>query len=215
MTNKPSGGDPWGVLLDVDGVVLDSYAAFQTVWKSWAGKHQLEFEVVWEATHGRRPVDTIQQVAPMLDPAEEYLWLQKRVQEPDLEFPPISGAGKLLESLPDDRWALVTSSFAPLVRERFRNAGLPQPNSIVDAFAVDKGKPAPACYELGASLLGARTERCLVIEDAPAGIRAGLDAGCHVVALTSTHSPRQLGDAHAIVASLDDARVLIDEWLLD
>ncbi len=211
--NKDLDQKPWGVLLDVDGVMLDSYAAFQTVWNAWAEMHGLDAETVWAATHGLRPIDTIRQVAPALDPEKEFLWLRERVQKPDLAFPPIQGASDFLNSLPVDKWALVTSSYGPLVRERFQNADLPQPGHIVDAIAVEEGKPAPECYELGASLLEVETHQCLVIEDAPAGIRAGLDAGCTVVALASTHHESELSDAHEIVANLQEARQMIDTWL--
>ena len=202
-----------GVLLDVDGVLLDSYSAFQTVWREWADGHSLEFAPVWAATHGRRPVDTILEVAPHLDAEEEYLWLQTRAKHPDLPFPPIQGARELLSSLHPESWALVTSSHEPAVRSRFTRAELPAPKWIVDASAVTNGKPHPQGYEMGASLLGVSPRECLVIEDAPSGITAGRSAGCFVVAVTTTHSANELDEAHQVVASLAEAKEFLDGWL--
>lgn len=106
------------VLLDVDRVILDSAEAFRTVWQTWATRHALDFDLVWAATHGRRPIDTIEEVAGHLNSEEEYAQLQVLVDDPGLRFPPVEGTEELLATLPRDRWALVTSSHAVKVRAR-------------------------------------------------------------------------------------------------
>ncbi|KAI9819878.1 MAG: hypothetical protein M1827_006447 [Pycnora praestabilis] len=71
--------------------------------------------------------------------------------------------------------------------------------------ATSERKPDPACYLLGRSRLGLPPDSSvLVIEDAPAGIRAGKAAGCKVIGLTTTHSMDQVKEAGAdlIVPSL-------------
>lgn len=204
----------WGVMFDVDGVLIDSFSAFKTVWREWSAIHSIEFDRVWAATHGRRPVDTIAEVAPNLDAEQEYSWLQSRVRHPDLEFPAFDGAQQFLRALPSTTWALVTSSYEPAVRARFRNAGLPHPEHIVDATRVSEGAPQPHCYELGASLLGVHPEKCLVLEDSPAGIAAGLQAGCYVVAIASTHKQHELEKANEIVPSLVEAQRVFERWLM-
>ncbi|MFF0153564.1 hypothetical protein [Micromonospora sp. NPDC005203] len=60
------------VLFDVDGVLVDSYAAYHRIWDRWALHHSLDPETVWTHTHGRRPIDTIAVVAPHLDAEAEY-----------------------------------------------------------------------------------------------------------------------------------------------
>ncbi|MQA88009.1 MAG: HAD-IA family hydrolase [Streptosporangiales bacterium] len=55
---------------------------------------------------------------------------------------------------------------------------------------------------LAAARLAVRPDDCVVVEDAPAGIRAGRAAGATVVAVTSTHPADDLGDADAVVPSL-------------
>jgi mannitol-1-/sugar-/sorbitol-6-phosphatase len=200
------------VLLDVDGVLLDSAGAFRSVWAQWAARHGLAFERVWEATHGRRPVDTIAEVAPHLDSDSEYIWLQTVVEDPGLSFPPIEGAVEFLRGLPKGRWGLVTSGHEERVRSRFLKAGLLVPEIIVDGLCVPIGKPAPDCYQLGAARLGSAPSECLAVEDAPAGVRSARDAGAYVIALSTTHAKAALQDAHVVVRGLEEAGHIIADW---
>jgi glycerol 3-phosphatase-1 len=73
------------------------------------------------------------------------------------------------------------------------------PKFLVTAEEVKLGKPDPACYKLGAQRLGIddNDARVLVLEDAPAGVRAGKAAGYKVVALATTHTVQQLREAGA------------------
>jgi sugar-phosphatase len=85
---------------------------------------------------------------------------------------------------------------------RLRAAGLPVPSALISADDVERGKPDPTCYLLGARRLGAEPAQCLVLEDAPAGISAGRAAGAKVLALRTTHPDHDLQDADAIVDDL-------------
>lgn len=71
-------------------------------------------------------------------------------------------------------------------------AELPVPEVLVTAEDVDVGKPDPAGYLLAARRLGADPAECIVVEDTPAGLEAGRRAGCHVIAVATSHSPGQL-----------------------
>jgi sugar-phosphatase len=96
------------------------------------------------------------------------------------EYAAFDGASELLHGLPAESWALVTSNYEHRVRGRFLRTGLPVPEVIVDAAAVEEGKPSPVPYLLAADRLGAAPEDCLVIEDAPSGVQSGLCAGMTV-----------------------------------
>jgi sugar-phosphatase len=72
---------------------------------------------------------------------------------------------------------------------------------LVSADDVRRGKPDPEGY-LRAALLGADPARCLVVEDAPAGIAAARAAGARTVAVATTHEPEELAEADLVVASL-------------
>lgn len=112
----------------------------------------------------------------------------------------IPGARKLLASLDhsDAPWAVVTSGTRPLVNGWLKVLKLAEPKRMVTAEDVDNGKPDPACYLLGRSRLGFSNKTDLVVvEDAPAGIRAGKAAGFKVIGLTTTHTLEQVREAGA------------------
>ena len=78
---------------------------------------------------------------------------------------------------------------------------------------MERGKPDPEPYRLGAALVGVPPGECLVVEDAPSGIRAGLDAGCQVLGVVGTHRAEELHEAGAVhlVQSLADVHATIEE----
>jgi len=92
---------------------------------------------------------------------------------------------------------------------------LAHPRFMVTAEEVANGKPDPACYRLGAARLGledAAPESLLVLEDAPAGVRAGKAAGYRVVALATTHAVGQLREAGADWIVEDMSSVTLERW---
>ena len=78
-----------------------------------------------------------------------------------------------------------------LATSRLTHGGLPLPRVLVTAEDVERGKPDPQPYLAAAAALGVEPSRCLVVEDAPAGIAAGKAAGAAVLAVTTTFSQRQ------------------------
>jgi glycerol-1-phosphatase len=110
----------------------------------------------------------------------------------------IPGARDLLDELEAARapWAIVTSGTNALLTGWIDVLKLAHPRTLVVAEDVDNGKPDPACYLLGLKRLGLGERRnMVVIEDAPAGIRAGKAAGFKVIALATTHTIEQLREA--------------------
>jgi sugar-phosphatase len=76
----------------------------------------------------------------------------------------------------------------------------------VSADEVTRGKPAPDVYACVLRRVGAAADRCLVVEDSAAGIRAGLAAGIQVVSVRTGRTvdhPRFVG-AFADLATLAD-----------
>ncbi|MET9437758.1 HAD-IA family hydrolase [Streptomyces sp. NPDC006551] len=170
------------VLFDVDGTLMDAVANQRRVWRTWAARYGLDGDEVYAVALRTRPVETFAAVVPERDPAE-CLALLHELEDEDVRtgsYAAFDGAAELLAALPDGRWALVTSNYEHRVRGRFERTGLPLPHLVVDAASVSEGKPSPAPYLLAAEKLGASPADCLVIEDAPSGVRSGLDAGMTV-----------------------------------
>jgi sugar-phosphatase len=173
----------------MDGTLLNSIAVVERVWAGWAVKHGLEPEVFLKTIHGIRAVDVISSLAlPGVDPVHEAKLLLVEEMEDVSGIVEIPGAVSFLNSLPPERWAIVTSAPIELARQRMTAAGIPMPAVIVSGGDVPSGKPSPACYRLGAERLGVDPAKCLVFEDAVAGILAGEAAGADVVVITQTHA---------------------------
>jgi len=176
-------------LFDMDGTLLNSIAVVERVWTGWAVRHGFEPEVFLKTIHGVRASDVIRNLAlPGVDPEHEAkLLLQEELEDVNgiIEIP---GSVKFLNSLPPERWAIVTSAPTELFKLRMAAAGIPMPKVIVTGEEVSSGKPSPEGYRLGAERLGVDPAKCLVFEDAVAGILAGEAAGADVVVVTQTHA---------------------------
>jgi mannitol-1-/sugar-/sorbitol-6-phosphatase len=198
------------VLFDLDGVLVDSTPAVARVWAWWARAHGFDPHEVVKKAHGRPSIATIRELLPGADHAAEDREVERR-EIADIEgVVPLPGAVELLQGLPRERWAIVTSCTRPLAGVRIAAAGLPKPKYLVTSTEVKHGKPDPEPYLKGAQLLGVPASECIVIEDAPAGIRAGKAAGARVVALRTTASDAELQQAGADWIVDDCAKLFLD-----
>jgi HAD superfamily hydrolase (TIGR01509 family) len=85
--------------------------------------------------------------------------------------------------------------------------------TAVTAEHVKRGKPAPDVFLEVARRLGAKAERCVVFEDAPAGVEAGRAAGMKVVGVTTTHPGGHLESVDREVEKLDELSIQeVESW---
>jgi mannitol-1-/sugar-/sorbitol-6-phosphatase len=188
------------VLSDLDGVLVDSGAEVERVWREWAAEHGLDPDLVARESHGVPARGVLERVAPDLNHAEEIDRIERRHAATGGRALP--GAAELLARA----HAVVTSCSPELAAARFAASGLSAPAVLITSDVTARGKPYPDPYLAGAAALGADPGDCLVIEDAPAGIAAGRAAGMTVWAVTTTHAPEELTAADRVVASLDEVR---------
>lgn len=206
MINPETIFDCDAIVFDCDGVLVDSIPAIEHVWRSWAAEHGLSSDDVLADLHGHRTIDIIRRHAPWLQPdreARRHEAMEIAHADQVLALP---GSTQMLAGLAVVSWAVVTSGTRALAHARLHAAGLPTPNVLIGADNVVSGKPDPEGYLLAARRLGVAADRCLVIEDAPAGITAARRANIPVVALTTTHPLTDL-EADAHVADLHGLRV--------
>jgi sugar-phosphatase len=181
-----------GILFDLDGVLADSTPAVERVWHGWAVEHGFVPEDVVRRAHGRPSITTIRELLPEGDHEKENREVERR-EIADIDgVVPLPGALTLLRSLPENAWTIVTSCTRALARVRITAAGLPMPKLLVTSTDVLRGKPDPEPYLKGAEFLGLAAKDCLVVEDAPAGIRAGKAAGARVLAVRTTAPDAEL-----------------------
>jgi mannitol-1-/sugar-/sorbitol-6-phosphatase len=195
------------VLFDLDGVLIDSMACIERHWRQWATKHGLDAEKILAVAHGRRTVETIRMIAPGLSVEEEAAELEGASAGDTDGLKKIEGAIQLLQSIPKTAWAIATSGNRQTAMTRLSFALLPVPLALITADDVTKGKPHPEAYLMAASQLGVEAEKCVVIEDAPAGIQAARAANMQVIAVASTHRRQELEGADAIAERLSEIQV--------
>ena len=195
------------VLFDMDGTLVDSSAAIYRSWTTWA----LEAGVTEEALvgahgHGRPAAEIVAQLVGADAVAQAVARIDALETADVADVVQLPGVPELLAPLPPERWAVVTSCGAQLAAARLRAGGLPTPRALVTFDDVERGKPDPACFLLGAQRLGVDPANCLVVEDAPAGLAAARAAGCATLAVRTTHPEGPL-DADVVVDRLTAVRL--------
>src|SRR3954465_12131383 len=195
------------ILFDLDGVLVDSTRSVARQWRQWAIDIGIDPEAVLAVAHGVRSIEALRRMAPHLDAKKEPRALEKR-EAADLDGVVVMpGAAELLQSIPTGRWCVVTSGTRHLALSRLRLGNLPIPEVLVTADEVNNGKPHPEPYLKGAQLLGVDPKQCLVIEDAPAGIRSAHAGGMKAIAITSTFSAEELHEAEIVIKALSQLHV--------
>lgn len=189
-----------GILFDLDGTLIDSGDAVVRAWTAFAQETGRDPQEILAMCHGVRTVEVIARLGVDMAIREAALKVEAGII--DAGSAPIPGAIDLLESLPPDAWAVVTSSLTETAWSRFETTPLPAPRFIVSADDVEHGKPDPAGYLLGARRLGLPNDLCLVVEDAPAGVAAAVSAGMRSVAVETTSSVATLTAADHVVRDL-------------
>jgi sugar-phosphatase len=186
-----------GMLFDLDGVLVDSTPAVARVWAKWAARHGFVPDEVVRQAHGRPSIATIRDLLPHGDAEAENREVERDEIEDIDGVIPLPGALEILQALPQDRWTIATSCTRRLAEVRIRAAGLPLPKHMVTSTDVQNGKPHPEPYIKAAQIVGFAPGDCIVVEDAPAGIRAGKAAGGRVLALRTTAPDAELSESGA------------------
>ena len=203
---------PSAVLLDMDGTLVDSDAAVERAWSSWAAEHGVDPDAVLAIAHGSPPGPTIRRMLPDLD---DRAVADAAARQMDLQYEDLSdviaalGADRLLATL--ERlalpWAVVTSADVRLARARLGAARVPEPPLLITVEDVRVGKPDPECYRVAAARLDVDPARCLVVEDAEPGVAAGRAAGMTVVGLRGIEADVAIAD----LGELADLLLCADE----
>ncbi|SDB95932.1 sugar-phosphatase [Sanguibacter gelidistatuariae] len=185
------------ILFDMDGTLISSIAAVDRSWARWAGEYGYDSET-FQISHGTPARTLVEQLVPP-EQVEEAVARINAIELADTDgVLLLPGTGSLFEALPADRHAIITSCTRDLALARIAAAGITAPGVVVTADDVAHGKPDPEPFVLGAALLGFAPSRCLVVEDAPAGLASGRAAGCATLAVNGTHDLTELdADAHA------------------
>nr|WP_216662054.1 sugar phosphatase [Klebsiella aerogenes] len=201
-----------GFLFDLDGTLVDSLPVVERSWCKWGDRFGIPHDEILGFIHGKQAITSIRHFMPGRseeDIQAEFRFLEQ-IEATDIDgIVALPGALNLLNTLNEAGipWAIVTSGSIPVAHARHRAAGLPMPKVFVTAEQVNKGKPAPDAYLLGAELLGIPAQQCAVVEDAPAGLLSGLAAGCRTIAVNVPADAPRLDEADLVLTTLESLRI--------
>jgi mannitol-1-/sugar-/sorbitol-6-phosphatase len=191
------------VLSDLDGVLANSVAVVEAAWSWWAERVGVDAERLLTEIHGVRAEETVARVVReqglTVDLDAEVAAIEARELELIAGTKPIAGAVAFAAAIPPERFAVVTSGSRAIASARLAAVGIPLPRVFVTADDVTAGKPDPQAYRSAARGLGVPGDRCLVLEDSPAGTAAGRAAGATVVGIATTHVASDLAAADVVV----------------
>lgn len=202
MPDTPRIHPPVAALFDMDGVLVDNIDFHVNAWLHFAQDHgrPLTKEQYLEHINGRVSADAMAYVFGRPLPPDELNAMTeekestyRKLYGPHLQ--PASGLRAFLDVLKAAGVRLAVGTSAPLSNVSFTLDGLNLRHyfdAVVDATMVQHGKPDPEIYRKAAECVGVEPARCVVFEDAFAGIEAGERAGMKVIALATTHTPGEL-----------------------
>lgn len=201
-----------GCLFDLDGTLIDSLGAAERAWTQISQRNGLDTDYVMSVIHGRPAIESLNEV--LAGKSKELIqreldWLVQFESNDTSDIVAINGSVAFLKQLNalGVPWAIVTSGSYPVAMARFNAAKLPEPAFFVTVKDITQGKPHPEPYLLGAERLGLDTSACLVFEDAPSGVKSGLDAGSPVVGIFSQYSSGELFNIQGM-DNFDQAKVI-------
>jgi beta-phosphoglucomutase len=207
MPSTPLATPSWAALFDMDGVLVDNTDFHVNAWLQFAQRHNrpLTKDQYVENINGRVSADAMsymfqRPITPgeLIELTEEKEAIYRELYRPHLQ--PAPGLLEFLTALKDQSVKLAVGTSAPESNVLFTLDGLPlRPyfDAVVDASMIHRGKPDPEIYLTAANRVGVDPARCVVFEDAFAGIEAGLRAGMKVIALATTHTRDELADVGA------------------
>lgn len=211
---------PFAVLFDMDGVIVDSNPFHKKAYRIFCEKHGIHLtdRIFDEKISGRTNKSALAALFGENLPARDVLRYE---EEKEAEFrklfgkfvKPLPGLEHFLKSLRKARVPTAIGTSAPRKNLEFilKKTGLsPYFDAFVDSHGIKRGKPDPEIYLKAASRVRRLPDRCVVIEDSFPGIEAAARAGMKCIAITTSHTKKELSRADLVLPdfrSLDPARV--------
>ncbi|KZT23773.1 HAD-like protein [Neolentinus lepideus HHB14362 ss-1] len=187
------------ILFDMDGTLIDSTPGVLKAWSTFAADYGLTNAAeIAHKSHGRRLYDTLKEWCN-IDGEEKLQSEIMRFEDEVIEGGPVvlPGAIEFINQIESGRpsespsygWTIVTSATNIYTPKALARCAIPLPPAgLVTSNDVSSGKPHPDPYLSGARRCGADPAKCLVVEDAPSGIKSGHAAGAATLAVCTSHT---------------------------
>lgn len=194
---------PIAALFDFDGVVVDTEPQYTLFWDEKGKTFHPEIPDFGHHIKGQTLIRIYKQYFRQPEGLQDEITRQLLDYELTMHFEYIDGVMDFMKELREKgvKLAIVTSSNDAKMANAYREH--PELKSMVDyivtADRVTHSKPHPECFLLGAEMLDAEIENCVVFEDSFYGIEAGNRAGMKVIGLSTTNSADAIADKCALV----------------
>ncbi|KAJ2501844.1 DL-glycerol-3-phosphatase [Coemansia sp. RSA 1972] len=199
-----------GILFDMDGTLVNTIECVERGWTDLANEHSIDAQALIRTVHGHPTKDVLRAWFPPHMHTLEYAQsFEHKLMHDTRGVFAVPGALRVLSTLRDSEWAIVTAATEDLARTRMQQIGIAVPAKLVADTSVQKGKPHPEGYEVGARLLGISPKDAVVFEDSVNGVLAGCAAGCTVVGVLTSTSEDKLREAGAKYVIKDFTQVQI------
>jgi HAD superfamily hydrolase (TIGR01509 family) len=193
-----------GVVLDMDGLMLDTEPIYKAAWQRAAAELGFDLDDEWFSRLTGRPNRD----------CEREVLLRFGPEFPMPRFPLKPGLLAFLSFVEQHALssAVATSSDSSFTEFSLRSAGLDGHfDAVVTGDQIERGKPAPDIYLEAAARLGLEPPECVALEDSDAGVLAASAAGMVTVCIPDLKPPSEAAAraASCVLGSLDEAR----EWI--
>ncbi len=206
------------VIFDMDGVLVLSGPAHWDAWRDTAAAHgRVLTQADFLAVNGMTNQDICARLWGARATPEFVAAVAERKERAYRDavraaVPLAPGCRQLLGELRGHGLALAVGTSGPRENvDLILDGGGIRPffGGVVHAGLVQRGKPAPDIFLRAAELLAVPPANCVVVEDAPSGVRAALTAGMRVVAVCTNHDAEELRELGAHVVLPDLAAITI------
>jgi len=211
------------VIWDMDGVLADTAPHHFRAWRETFAKMSIDFtEADFRRGFGIRNDAIIKNTLGEQTSPDEIEAIAKAKEATfrgiiGHDIKPLPGALELIRALYEKgiRMAIASSTVIENIRLIVGSLGIEKyMKAVLTGHDVTEGKPHPQVFLKAAERLGADPKKCVVIEDAVAGVKAAKSAGMRCVAITSSHPREKLKEADLIVDTLEEVTVKDLEKLL-
>lgn len=212
----------FGAIWDLDGTLVNTEQSHYEAWRALMQEQGRDLTLEqFRPTFGLRNDDVLSQHLGF-DPARyqigalgdrKELLFRELLESAGVQMQ--SGARRLVEHLHGlgARQAIASSAPPRNIAVIVRAMGLGDCfQAVLSSEEVERGKPAPDIVLKAAQQLGLPASRCVVLEDAPAGIAAGRAAGSKVIAIDGTFPPARLVQADLVVHSFEEVLWNAKRW---
>jgi beta-phosphoglucomutase len=206
------------LILDMDGVIIDSNPLHRAVWAEYTRRHGVEMtEVMQQRMYGKRNDEIVRDfLGTHLDEREVFAHgaakeaLYREYMRPRVGESLVPGLREFLTRHANLRLAIATNAEAANVDFVLDGAGIRSFfQVVVNGHDVARPKPHPDIYLHAAERLNVAPKECIVVEDSHTGIQAGLAAGMRVVGVGTTHD--DLSGVSLLIRNFNDPA--LETWL--